>query len=38
MLKAFALALLAFVKILDAQVERYDGQVLPSVLRALFNK
>jgi hypothetical protein len=38
MLKAFAPALLAFVKILDAHVERYEGLVLPSVLRALFKK
>jgi hemerythrin-like domain-containing protein len=36
--KTFALTLLALVKILDAHVERYDGEVLPSVLRALFKK
>ena len=34
----FAETLLALTQMLDAHVERYDGEVLPSILRALFQK
>jgi Hemerythrin HHE cation binding domain len=34
----FAQTLLALAQTLDSHVERYDGQVLPSILRALFPK
>ncbi len=34
----FAQTLLALARMLDSHVERYDGQVLPSILRALFHK
>jgi hemerythrin HHE cation binding domain-containing protein len=33
---AFAQTLLALARMLDLHVERYDGRVLPSILRALF--
>ena len=33
---AFAQTLLALARTLDSHVERYDGGVLPSILRALF--
>jgi hypothetical protein len=36
--KAFAQTLLALARMLDSHVERYDGEVLPSILRALFHK
>ena len=35
---AFAQTLLALARTLDSHVERYDGGVLPSILRALFPK
>ena len=35
---AFAQTLLALARTLDSHVERYDGGVLPSILRALFFK
>lgn len=35
---AFASTLLALAQKLDSHVERYDGEVLPSILRALFHK
>jgi hypothetical protein len=35
---AFAQTLLALTRTLDSHVERYDGRVLPSILRALFPK
>jgi hypothetical protein len=34
----FAQMLLALGRTLDSHVERYDGEVLPSILRALFHK
>jgi hypothetical protein len=34
---AFARTLLALAQTLDSHVERYDGEVLPSILRALFH-
>jgi hypothetical protein len=33
-----AQTLLALARTLDSHVERYDGEVLPSILRALFHK
>jgi uncharacterized membrane protein YccC len=35
---AFAQTLLALVRTLDSHVERYDGEVLPAILRALFHR
>jgi len=35
---AFAQTLLALAQTLDSHVERFDGDVLPSILRALFHK
>jgi len=35
---AFAQTLLALARTLDSHVERYDGGVWPSILRALFHK
>ena len=35
---AIARTLLAVAQTLDAHVERYDGEVLPSILRALFHR
>jgi hypothetical protein len=35
---AFAQTLLALAQTLDSHVERYDGEVLPAILRALFHK
>jgi hypothetical protein len=35
---ALAQTLLALARTLDSHVERYEGEVLPSVLRALFHK
>jgi hypothetical protein len=35
---AFAQTLLAMARTLDSHVERYDSEVLPSILRALFPK
>ena len=35
---AFARTLIALTQTLDCHVERYDGEVLPSILRALFKK
>ena len=35
---AIARTLLALAQTLDSHVERYDGEVLPSILRALFRK
>lgn len=35
---AFAHTLLALAQTLDSHVERYDSDVLPSILRALFHK
>jgi Hemerythrin HHE cation binding domain len=35
---SFAQTLLALARTLDSHVERYDGEVLPSILRALFHK
>jgi hypothetical protein len=35
---AFARTLLALARTLDSHVERYDGGVLPSILRAPFPK
>ena len=35
---SFAQTLLALARTLDSHVERYDGEVLPSILRALFNR
>ncbi len=34
----FANTLLALARMLDSHIERHDGEVLPSILRALFNK
>jgi len=34
----FAETLLALARALDSHVERHDGEVLPSILRALFHK
>jgi hypothetical protein len=34
----FARTLLALARTLDSHVERYDAEVLPSILRALFHK
>jgi hypothetical protein len=34
----FAQTLLALARTLDSHVERYEGEVLPSILRALFRK
>jgi hemerythrin-like domain-containing protein len=34
----FAETLLALARMLDSHVERHDGEVLPSILRALFHK
>ena len=34
----FAQTLLALARTLNSHVERYDGEVLPSILRALFQK
>ena len=34
----FAETLLALARMLDSHIERHDGDVLPSILRALFNK
>jgi iron-sulfur cluster repair protein YtfE (RIC family) len=34
----FAQTLLALARILDSHFERYDGEVLPSILRALFHR
>ena len=36
--RAFAQTLLELTRTLDSHVERYDGEVLPSILRALFHK
>ena len=36
--RAFAQTLLALAQTLDAHIERYDGEVLPLILRALFHK
>ena len=35
---AFAQTLLALARTLDSHIARYDGEVLPSILRALFRK
>jgi hemerythrin-like domain-containing protein len=35
---SFAETLLALARMLDSHVERHDGEVLPSILRALFHK
>jgi len=35
---AFAQTLLAFSRTFDSHVERYEGEVLPSILRAVFHK
>jgi iron-sulfur cluster repair protein YtfE (RIC family) len=35
---AFAQTLLALARTLDSHVERYDGEVLPAILRALFHR
>jgi|SRR5579863_562710 len=35
---SFAQTSLALARTLDAHIERYDGEVLPSILRALFRK
>jgi iron-sulfur cluster repair protein YtfE (RIC family) len=35
---AFARALLDLARTLDSHVERYEGEVLPSILRALFHR
>jgi hypothetical protein len=35
---AFAQTMLALARTLDSHVERYDGEVLPSILRALFHQ
>jgi hypothetical protein len=35
---ALAQTLLALARTLDSHVERYEGEVLPSILRALFHK
>jgi hypothetical protein len=35
---AFAQTMLTLARTLDSHVERYDGEVLPSILRALFHK
>jgi hypothetical protein len=35
---AFAQTLLELARTLDSHVERYDGAVLPAILRALFPK
>jgi hemerythrin-like domain-containing protein len=37
-LRTFAETLLALARMLDSHVERHDGEVLPSILRALFHK
>jgi hypothetical protein len=34
----FTQTLLALARILDSHVERYDGEVLPSILRTLFHR
>jgi hypothetical protein len=34
----FAQTLLALTRTLDSHVERYDGEVLPSILRTLFRE
>jgi hypothetical protein len=34
----FAQTMLALARMLDSHVERYDGEVLPSILRALFHR
>jgi hemerythrin-like domain-containing protein len=34
----FTQTLLALARMLDSHVERYDGEVLPSILRALFHR
>ncbi len=34
----FAQTLLALARTLDSHIERYDGEVLPSILRALFHR
>jgi hypothetical protein len=34
----FARTLLALAQTLDSHVERYEGEVLPSILRALFQR
>ena len=36
--RALAQTLLALARTLDSHVERYEGEVLPSILRALFHK
>jgi Hemerythrin HHE cation binding domain len=36
--RSFAQTLLALARTLDSHVERYDGEVRPSILRALFHK
>jgi hemerythrin-like domain-containing protein len=36
--RAFAQTLLGLARTLDSHVERYDGEVLPSIRRALFRK
>jgi len=36
--RRFAETLLALARALDSHVERHDGEVLPSILRALFHK
>jgi Hemerythrin HHE cation binding domain len=35
---SFAQTLLGLARTLDSHVQRYDGEVLPSILRALFHK
>jgi iron-sulfur cluster repair protein YtfE (RIC family) len=35
---AFARTLLAFARTLDSHVERYESEILPSILRAVFHK
>ena len=35
---SFAETLLALARMLDSHVERHDGEVLPSILRAIFHK
>jgi hypothetical protein len=35
---AVARTLLAFARTLDSHVERYEGEVLPSILRAVFHR
>jgi hypothetical protein len=36
--RVFARTLLTLAQTLDSHVERYDGEVLPSILRALFHR